>query len=154
MAVVDVQNVKCVIVYAYNNKDGNKIAVSLYDDREITKLSILNDAKKENVIEQFKEGTKVIRRWYETPKGTTGIKVYYAAENEKPAEFVLDRYEETPIVIGNKVYSLVGISKIKYDDGKIVEFKENMPTRVEVNLTDCDSAVIYDSLNNEITVTK
>ena len=171
VAVVEIRNVKCVIVYANSNSDGSKIAVSLHDERKITKLAILNDVKKESVIEVFDDnGIERVLRWYETPKGTTAIKLYYKQPEPtqekpnpdpiEPAEIILDKYEVAPIVVGNKAYSLIGISKIEYryhegenenrvdKVGKTVEFKENMPTKVEVDLTKCDSAVVYDSLNN------
>lgn len=156
-ATIDLSNIDCVIVYTHNNSDGSKIAISLYEDgnRKIDKVGILNRAKECKIIEQMPDGgVQRLLRCYETPEGTTGIRIFYLgdpdSEENEPADYVLDPYEVAPTVVDNKkVVSLVGISRVEYSDGRKVEFSDSMPTIVRIDLAEeGGSAIVYDSLDN------
>lgn len=160
-ASIDLRNVACVIVYTHSNSDGSKVAISLYEEigandvvRTIDKIGILNSAKECKIIEKMPADTQRVLRCYETPAGTTGIRVYYNGDQDvnQPADYVLDPYEVVPEVIGNRVISLVGINRIEYSDGRKVEFNESMPTLVKLQLVQNGSATVYDSLGNCNTV--
>lgn len=162
IAKIDLENVTCIIVYTHSNVDGSKVAISLYEEgssnRKIEKIGIINDAKECKIIEKMPANTTSVLRCYETPAGTTAIKIFYSGEDPisheeyKPAEYVLDPYEEPLAVSGNRVGSLVGINRIEYSDGRKVEFTESMPTSVHVELNAGETATVYDALDNFTTI--
>ncbi|MBP5427527.1 MAG: hypothetical protein J6Y29_06565 [Clostridiales bacterium] len=167
VAELDLSNIHCVIIYTYSNEDGSKVAIKLYEDGQentIKNIEIVNSSGEVKMVERFKEeGVSELARCYETPKGTVGIRVNYTFEKGddgllkiQPAKFTLVPYIEEPTVDGNKVWSLVGINRIDYSDGRRVEFNEYMPRTVELQFKEEDGAMatVYDALDNQCVVKK
>ena len=142
---IDLTNVLCIITYAYVNQRGDRMVVNVQDTRGITKLGIMDE--QERIIEVFGKDTMVVRRQYARPVGVRAIEVHSHDGNVTEWDQLL-AYSTAPTVVGNKVYSPIGIGRIVYDDSNEIEFRKDTPIRVMVDLQEHRRVQVYDTLGN------
>lgn len=140
---IDLSSVQCMVSYANVNEDGTKIALDLFDSRGIVKLGILDVDGNESIIEVFGAGQRRLSAGYDVPEGTVAVNVYFTAEDATRAD--LAEYTTKPMLLNGKASSLVGIRKVVYEGGEILEFTKNEPKVVSIE----EGAVeVYDTVGN------
>ena len=147
---INLEDVLCIVKYIYKNAADDKVAVSVEDVRGIKKLAVEKDGR-EKIVEKYAAGQNSVTKCYSVPNGIDAINIY-SGDNKMMRWGDIETYEEQPTVNGNSVYSLVGIRKMEYDDGVLVEFRQNMPTKVNVDLVNHSSVCVIDALDNEVIV--
>ena len=145
---INLDDVLCIVIYIYKNANDDKVAISVEDMRGIKKVAVEKRGR-ERVVEKYKVAQDKVCRCYGAEEGIDAVRIY-SGDNKMMRWGDIETYEVEPTVDGNSVYSLVGIHKLEYDDGVVVEFKQDMPTKVDVDLRNHDSVYVSDALDNGV----
>ena len=148
MVEVNLDDVLCIVKYIYKNRNNNKVAVNVEDMRGIKKIAVERN-RREKVVERYRMAQNRVCKCYSVEGGIDAVKIY-SGDNNVMRWNDVETYEVTPTVEGSSVYSLVGIGRLEYDDGVVVEFKQDMPTKVDVDLIHHSSVYVSDALDNAV----
>ena len=150
---VNLNNVLCIVNYAYQNREGTRLAVNIQDIRGITKIGIFSASSPnvEKTIEKFAQGTTAIRRYYSIDGVVQDIKIYSTGGYYTLWENV-EEYIGGIEVSQDVAYSLVGIRQIDYEDGTSIEFRGDIPVKVKVDKVNHTSVKVHDTLGNVVEI--
>jgi hypothetical protein len=145
---INLDDVLCIVRYIYKNRNDNKLAINVEDVRGVKKVAIEKNDR-EKVIERYSTPPNKVRKCYSTPEGLDAVRIY-SGNNKMMRWDDVETYEVPLTVDGSSVYSLVGIHTLEYADGVVVEFKQDMPTCVDVDLVNHNNVLVSDALDNSV----